>query len=741
MNRMMLAGTALVALAGCATVTERDIEATAAMASAAADEEAAAAATAQPPAPEPEAAAVPVPDNILLTEWAGPYDGVPPWDKVRPDQFAPAFQFAIDEQRREVEAIANNPEAPTFANTIEAMEKTGRRLGRVEAVFGVHTDNLSTPEIQAIDKEWAPRLTAAQDEIVLNPQLFQRIDTLYNNRASLGLTAVQTRLLERTHESYVRRGARLDEQQKTQLKAMNKQLSSHFSDFNSRLLADESTHIAANESEMKGVPQDVKDAALSAGKEKGLPAGVYAIRNTRSAVEPILTFASNRDLRRRVFQAFANRGDNDNANDTKGIISQVVKLRADRAKLLGFPTHAHWRMQDTMARDPKRAMDLMMRVWPAAVARVREEVRDQLPFAKRDAVSTIEPWDYRYYQEKVRNARFDLSQDEIKPYFELGNLVNGMFWMAGQLYDMQFKENTGSVPVFHPDIRTWEVTEGKTGKVLGLFYLDTYAREGKRSGAWMTTYRSRARLTEDKFVLASNNNNFTKPAAGQPVLISLEDAQTLFHEFGHGIHYLQADVTYPSLGGNQRDFVEYPSQVHENWLLTRPILDRFARHYKTNQPMPASLVQKIEKSRTFNQGFATVEYLSLALVDMKLHLDPNGAVDADAFEKKALAEIGMPREIVLRHRLPQSGHLFSSDAYSAGYYSYLWSEVMGADTWAAFMETGDPFNKTVAERFRSIILATGNETDRAEAYRQFRGRDPDVSALLARRGFPGASGE
>jgi peptidyl-dipeptidase Dcp len=348
----------------------------------------------------------------------------------------------------------------------------------------------------------------------------------------------------------------------------------------------------------------------------------------------------------------------------------------------------------------------------------------------------IEPWDYRYYQEKVRKARFNLSEEEIKPYFELSNLVNGMFWSAGQLYDLQFKENTGSVPVFHPDVRTFEVTNGKTGKTVGLFYLDTYAREGKRSGAWMTTYRSRAGLLGDDIVLASNNNNFTKPSAGQPVLISLDDASTLFHEFGHAIHYLLVDVKYPSFGGAQRDFVEYPSQVNENWLLTREVLDRFAKHYKTGQPMPKALVDKIKKADTFNQGFATVEYLSSALVDMKLHLRPDGVVDPDAFERATLAELGMPREMVMRHRLPQFGHLFSSDAYSAGYYSYLWSEVMDADTWAAFEEAGNPFDRATADRFRTLVLSTGNETDRAEAYRAFRGRDPDPAALLRRRGFP-----
>ena len=686
---------------------------------------------------QPVAAARPaVPNNVLLAEWTGPYDGVPPWDQVKPGLFPQAFQFAIDEQRREIQAIADNPEPPTFANTIEAMEKSGQRLDRLGSIFGVMTDNVSTPDYEALDKEWSPKLTAAFDEIVLNPRLFQRIETLYTNRASLGLDAKQTRLLERTHDSFVRRGAKLNEQQKAQLSAMNQKLSGLFSEFNSRLLKDEATFTRASEAEMAGVPDDQKEAGANVAKDKGLPAGSYAIRNTRSAVEPVLTFASNRALREKVWRAFVNRGDNGNANDTNGIIKQIVKLRAERARLLGYPSHAHWRMQDTMAKTPERAMDLMMRVWKPAVARVREEVADQLVFAKKDGLKRIEPWDYRYYQEKVRKGKYDLSEDEIKPYFDQANLLKGMHWAAERLYDLKFSENTGKVPVFNPDVRTYEVTNAKTGKVVGLWYLDTYAREGKRSGAWMTTYRSRARLLGDDIVLASNNNNFTKPSAGKPTLLSLDDAETQFHEFGHAIHYLLVDVKYPSLGGSQRDFVEFPSQVNENWLLTRPILEQYARHYQTGQPMPAALVDKIHKAETFNQGFDTVEYLSSALVDMKLHLDPSGEVDPDAFEKKALAEIGMPREIVMRHRLPQFGHLFSSDAYSAGYYSYLWSETMDADTWAAFEETGDPFNRTVADRFRTYLLSTGNETDRAEAYRQFRGRDPDVNALLRRRGFP-----
>ncbi len=677
-----------------------------------------------------------VSNNVLLKEWTGPYGGVPPWDQVKPELFPEAFQAGIDQLLAETDAIASNTAYPSFENTIEAMEKSGRTLDRVQALFGVMTDNMSTPAYQALDKEWSPKLSAAYDKINLNGKLFARIATVYEHRDHVGLDAKQMRLLTRTYEGFVRRGAKLNDAQKAQLSDYNQRLATEFSEFNSRLLADEATFTQASEADVAGVQQDVKDAAAAVARAKGLPAGTYAIRNTRSAVEPVLSFGTNRALREKVWRAFVNRGDNGDANDTNAIIAKIVKLRADRARLLGYANHAEWRMQDTMAKTPDRAMDLMMRVWKPAVARVHEEVADMKPFAAKDGVTTIEPWDYRYYQEKVRKAKYDLSEDEIKPYFEQGNLLKGMHWAAEQLYDLHFEENTGKVPGFNPDVRTFEVTNKKTGEVVGLWYLDTFAREGKRSGAWMNTYRARARLTGDNIVLASNNNNFTKPEAGKPILLSLSDAETMFHEFGHAIHYLLVDVKYPSLGGSQRDFVEYPSQVNENWLLTRPILEKFARHYQTGEPMPATLVDKIKKADTFNQGFATVEYLSSALVDMKLHLDPNGVIDPDAFEKKALAEIGMPKEMVMRHRLPQFGHLFSSDSYSAGYYSYLWSETMDADTWAAFEEAGNPFDRKIADSFRINLLSTGNETDRAEAYRKFRGRDPDVTALLKRRGFP-----
>jgi peptidyl-dipeptidase Dcp len=698
---VLLAGAAALALGGCATV------------------ETGAAGPQQPAAQ----ALAPMPDNILLADWTGPYGGVPPFDQVRPDLFPEAFQYAIDERRQEVLAIANNRAAPTFANTIEALERTGRRLSRVGAVFGVMTSNMATPEYQALQREWSPRLSAASDEIVLNENLFQRIRAIHAARQTSGLNPQQQRLVERYYDNYVQRGANLDAAQKQQLTEYNQQLARLFAEFSEKVLADESTHIhVTDEAMLAGVPADVK---------------AWAIINTRSAVDPILTFADNRALRERVWRAFVSRGDNQDANDTNETIRRIVKLRADRARLLGYETHAHWRMQDTMAGTPQRANELMMRVWPAAVARVREEVRDQEEVARRlgHNIGRIEPWDYRYYMEKVRQERYDLDQAQIKPYFELNNMINAMFFMANQLYGLNFQENTGQVPVWHPDIRTWHVTD-RNGNDVGVFYGDNFARTGKRSGAWATTYRSRAGLTGDRIVLGSNNNNFARPEEGQPALLSLDDATTLFHEFGHAIHYFLSDVRYPGFLGTPRDFVEYPSQVHENWLLTRPILDRFAKHYQTGEPMPQALVDRIEQSSTFNQGFATVEYLSSAIVDMELHTRPDGQIDPRAFERETLARIGMPREIVMRHRLPQFNHLFSSDAYSAGYYSYLWSETMDADTWAAFEEAGNVWDPTTAERFARYLLSTGNETDRAEAYRQFRGRDPDVNALLRKRGFP-----
>jgi peptidyl-dipeptidase Dcp len=672
--------------------------------------------------------------NPLIAPWTGPYGGVPPWDKVKPELFPAAFEAALAERKRDYDRIANDPAKPTFANTFVPMQNAGQTLNRVMTLFGVMTGNMNTPAYQALDREWSPKLSKASDEITFNPKLFARIETIYKARDTSGLDAQQKRLVTRTYDSFVRQGAKLTPAQKEELSAFNQNLAINFSEFSQRLLADEGTAIiVTDEARLAGLPDSVKAVAKAAAAERGQQG--WAIVNTRSAVDPVLTFATDRALREQVWRAFVKRGDNGDINDTKATIARIVRLRANRAHLLGFKTHADWRMQDTMAKTPAAAMDLMMRVWPAAKARVAEEVRDMQAIANKEGAKiTIEPWDYRFYQEKVRKSRYDLDQAELKPYFELNNIIQGSLYAANRLYGLEFKEITGTVPVFEPNMRVWHVT--RNGKEVGLFYRDDFARTGKRSGAWANTYRGQRNLPPVQNVLSSNNNNFAKGAPGEPVLISLDDAETLFHEFGHAIHAMLQNVTYPGLAGTPRDFVEYPSQVNEHWLLTRDVLDKYARHYKTGQPMPQALLDKIKASETFNQGFATTEYLSSAIVDMKLHTVPDGIVDPATFEATTLREIGMPKELVMRHRLPQFNHLFSSDSYSAGYYSYLWSETMDADTFAAFEEAGSPWDKATADRFARILLSTGNETDRAEAYRAFRGRDPDVNALLKQRGFP-----
>ena len=609
-------------------------------------------------------------------------------------------------------------------------------LDRVNRLFGVVRQNISTPEIQALDREWQPKLAAAEDAIVFNPGLFKRVEAVFGTLAGSTLTAEQKRLAERTRDSFVRRGARLNGADKKRLSEINQQLAALFSEFRAKLLEDENTWtVLDREDDLAGLPASLVSAAKAAAHERGLT-GKWAIVNTRSSVDPFLTFSTRRDLREKVWKKFKSRGDNGDRNDTKATIASIVNLRAERARLLDFASHAHWRMADTMARDPKAAQTLMMRVWPAAVARVKEEVADMQAIAAREGTAiTIEPWDYLFYAEKVRKARYDLDQAQLKPYFELNNMVAAALWSAEQRYDIRFTEITGKVPVFHPDVRVFEVTDVPSDAHRGLFYLDNFARGGKRSGAWAASYRTQHRLDRGATAISSNNNNFVKAPAGEPVLISLDDATTLFHEFGHAVHSLLQDITSPGLSTTPRDFVEYPSQVNEHWLLTREVLDKYARHYETGQPMPQALVDRVKESEKFNQGYATVEYLAAAILDMELHTRTDGKVDASTFEREQLARIGMPREIALRHRLPHFDHLFGSDAYSAGYYSYLWSDVMAADTWQAFVDTG-PWDKALAARMRRYILANGNTSDRAEAYRQFRGRDPDVKALLAKRGFP-----
>ena len=669
----------------------------------------------------------------ILDPWKGPYDGVPPWDKVKPADFPSAFEAAMKQTKAEFEAILTNPAPITFDNTIKANELSGEAIGQLFSIWGVHSSNLSNADIRKTQGEWEPKISAFFNELNLDARWFQRVQYLHGQRDSLGLDKSQLRLLERTYDGLVRNGALLNAKQKAEVIGIETSLATKFSEFQNKVLADEETYILLTDAQdVVGLPESFVASLKASADEKGKSG--WALSNTRSAVQPFLENSPRRDLREKIWRAFVSRGDNNDANDTNATIAEILKLRQQRADVLGFATHANFRMADTMAKDPAKAMELMMKVWPAAVARVGEEVADMQAIANNDEV-TIEAWDYRFYAEKVRKAKYDLDQNEIKPYFQLDNMVAAMFDAAGKLYGMSFTENTGTVPVFEPQVRTFEVK--RDGKVIGLFYLDNFARAGKRSGAWMTTYRSQNRLTgKNDITLASNNNNFVPGAGGKPTLISIDDASTLFHEFGHAIHYLNSDIYWPGLGNVPRDFVEYPSQVNENWLLTPYIINKYAKHAETGEPMPEALVDKLAASEKFNQGFSTVEYLSSAILDMKLHNRSEPVTDPRAFEKATLAEIGMPKEMAMRHRLPQFNHLFSDDGYSAGYYSYLWSETMDADTWAAFTEKGDVWDKETAARFRLMLLSTGNETDRAEAYRAFRGRDPDVKYIMQKRGFP-----
>ncbi len=676
--------------------------------------------------------------NPLTQNWAGSYGGVPPWDKVRVSDFKPALEEAMADNLREIDAIANVKSAPTFENTIVALEKSGKKLDRVSTLYGVWGANMNSDEFGKVQAEMGPLLAAHGDKITQNTALFQRIEAVYNSPQMKSLTPEQQRLVWVYYTSFVRAGAKLDAAKKARLSEINQTLAGLYTKFSQNLLGDEGNLylLLTDEKDLAGLSPAMKNAAAAAAKGKGNEG--WMIRNTRSSVDPFLTYSERRDLREKAWRMFINRGDNGDERDNNATISQIMSLRAERAKLLGFPTHAHWRLENAMAKNPENAMKLMNGVWPAAVARVNEEVADMQALAdKEGAKIKIEPWDYRYYMEKVRKAKFDLDQNEVKPYLQLDKMRDAMFFVAGELLNFTFTP-VSSVPVFHPDVTVYEVKDKTTGKHIGLWYFDPYARDGKRSGAWMNAYRNQERMEGEVTTLVSNNSNFVKPSPGEPLLISWDDATTMFHEFGHALHGLSSNVTYPTLSGTSvaRDYVEFPSQLLEHWLATPEVLQKYAVHYQTGKPIPQELVDKINKAATFNQGFATAEYLSSALVDMKMHLAADKKIDVDSFEKETLASLGMPHELVMRHRTPQFGHLFSSDGYSAGYYSYLWSDVLTADAFGAFTEGKGAYDTEVAKRLVKNVFSVGNTIDPAEAYRKFRGRDPNVDALMIKRGFP-----
>ena len=678
----------------------------------------------------------------LLQPWGGPHDGVPAFNQVKVADFKPALEAAMAENLAEINAIASNPAAPTFDNTLAALERSGAALDRVEAVYGVWNSTLNDAAFSAVAREMAPRLAGFNDQITQNTALFKRIEAVYNDPATKKLTPEQQRLVEVRYKAFVRAGAKLDATAKARLSQINQQLAGLFTRFQQNVLAEEadSVLVLKTEKDLGGLPASLREAAKATAATRKLDAA-GVITNTRSSIDPFLTYSDQRPLREKAWRMFTNRGDNGNAHDNNALITQILQLRAERAKLLGYPTHAHLRLDNTMMKTPEAAMALMLEMWQPAVARVHEEVADMRALALKEGAPanfTFEPWDYRYYAEKVRKARYDLDQNEVKQYLQLDKMREGMFWVAGELFNFSFVPVT-DVPVYHPDVRVWQVNDKTTGKQVGLWYFDPYARPGKNSGAWMNAYRNQERMDgKDVTTIVSNNSNFVKGKDGEPVLISWTDATTLFHEFGHALHGLSSNVTYPSLAGTSvvRDYVEFPSQLLENWLPTPQVLNRFALHYQTGQPIPQALVDRINKASSFNEGFATTEFLASALIDMKLHLAGDQKIDPDKFERETLAALGMPHELVMRHRTPQFSHVFSSDGYSAGYYSYLWSVVLAADGFSAFTEAGGPYDKAVAERLRQHVFTVGNTVDPAAGYRAFRGRDPKIDALMKQRGFP-----
>ncbi|WP_423738259.1 M3 family metallopeptidase [Christiangramia salexigens] len=677
--------------------------------------------------------------NPMLSDWTGPYQGVSAFDEMNVEIIKPAIRKGIKLHLAEIDKITENPEAANFENTIIPLEEAGNDLERVFVYYGIFSSNISTPEFRKVQKELAPEISDYQSAINQNEKLFLRIKKMYDKSQQNPLPDAEQRTLNLIYEEFAMQGANLNKADKERYAQINKELSALYTQFSSNILADEENYVTyLDEDQLGGLPDSFKKSAAKAALDRGNE-GKYAITNTRSSMDPFLTYSTERKLREQVWRKYYSRGDNNDEFDNKEIISKILKLRDKRVALLGYENYAEWRLQNRMAKTPENAMDLMLKVWPAALARVKEEVQDMQRLAEQEGDNIkIEPWDYRFYAEKVRKQRYDLDGEEIKQYLELTNLTQALFFAAEELFNYEFKaveENT--VPVFHKDVKVWEVRDKSSQKVIGLWYLDPYARQGKRSGAWATTYRGYNKLTGEKPVLASNNSNFIAPAPEEPVLVSWDDATTFFHEFGHALHFLSANVEYPTLNGGVRDYTEFQSQLLERWLSTDKIIDKFLRHHETNEVIPQSLVEKIRKASTFNQGFATTEFLASAIMDMKYHTTDPEKIDIENFERETLKELNMPEEIVMRHRTPHFSHIFSGEGYAAGYYGYLWADVLTADAAEAFANAPQGYyDKELAHKLVKYLFAPRNAMDPAEAYKKFRGREAKIDALMRDRGFP-----
>jgi peptidyl-dipeptidase Dcp len=685
------------------------------------------------PDPEPENPM----SNPFLEDWSTPF-GIPPFGEIGVDHFRDAFDMAIAEWRAEVEVIATNPAPPIFDNTIAALELSGERLDKVAAVFFNLCSANTSPELQEIEAEVAPVLARNSAEINMDTRLFDKIDTLQEARETLDLTSEQRQVLNLYHEGYVRAGAKLDEAGRSRMTAIMERLAALGASFSKNLLADEADLeiVVDDRADLAGLPQLLIEAAAKAAEDRGKP-GKFAITASRSSMEPFLQFAERRDLREAAWRAFVSRGETRDETATADIIAETMALRQERARLLGFATFAHYKLDNQMAKNPENVANLLNRVWDrASASAVREREKLQALAAEEGGNFAVEPWDWAFHAEKLRKRDLDLDDSEVKPYMQLDSMIEAAFDTANRLFGLSFAE-LPDAPRHHPDARVWEVT-GRDGEHVGVFIGDYFARSSKRSGAWMSTFRDQHKLSGNVRPIVVNTMNFSKPAAGGAALLTFDDARTLFHEFGHGLHGLMSDVTYPRISGTSvaRDFVELPSQLYEHWLMEPSLLRRFARHVDTGEAMPDDLLEKLRKAQTFDKGGETVQYLASAIVDLELHRSEIGeGFDPAAFERETLERIGMPGGLVMRHRTPHFAHVFSGDGYSSGYYSYMWSEVMDADAFGAFEDAGDAFDRSTADALAEHIYSAGGQRDPEEAYKAFRGRGPEPDALLRRRGL------
>ena len=681
--------------------------------------------------------------NPMMTQWSDEsslFGGVPAFDKMSPELVKEAMLKGMEISLKDIDKIANNLDYPTFENTIEEMERSGKLLNDVYSYYGILSSNMSSPEFRKIQSELAPKLSEYSSLISQNEKLFKRVSAIYEDSKTNPLENDQQRVLDLRFKSFAMNGAALDRNKKKRYAEINLELSKLYNDFSNNVLNDEENYVTyLNESQLTGLSDGFIKSAKKIAQDKGFE-DKFAITNTRSSMDPFLTYSTERGIREVVWKNYYSRGDNGGEFDNNQIIAEILKLRKERVGLLGHDNYAEWRLQDRMAKKPENAMALMEAVWPAAIARVDEEVADMQKVANKlsNPKITIEPWDYRFYAEKVRKLKYDLDSDEVKQYLQLDKLTDAMFYVAGELFNYKFIAlEKGRIPVFHEDVNVWEVQDKSSGEHIGLWYLDPYARQGKRSGAWATTYRSHTTMDGKTNVLASNNSNFVKPAPGEALLVSWDDATTFFHEFGHALHFFASNVKYPTLNSGVRDYTEFQSQLLERWLSTDRVINQFLVHNKTGDPMPKELVDKIKKASTFNQGFETTEYLASAIMDMKFHLTDPSNIDVDKFEKETLDDLKMPSELPMRHRTPHFGHVFSGEGYATAYYGYMWADVLTSDASEAFAEApGGFYDKDVAKKLVDYLFSPRNSIDPAEAYRLFRGRDANIEALMRDRGFP-----